>query len=454
MTRVRAQQPRLFWAEYAWLGGGSRHPATLKESVVIGVEHGRIASVESDVADVPKGAITLAGLTLPGMANVHSHAFHRLSRGQDPLQAGASGTWREHLEQLAQDLTPDSYGRLAADVFTEMVQAGYTSVGEFHYVHHELDGRPYGDAHAMELAVVEAAQSAGIRITLLDACFLRSGFGRQVVDDNHLRFTDGTVQNWEARVEGLARTLRGRSTVRLGGAIYDLGAINPDDASVVVRWANGRQLPFHAHLAQTSTDARDAKRLERATPVELLLKAGIANLDAPLCVAHSAHLSATDIVSLGESKAFVACCPTSEQLRADGFAPTNRLLAAGVRLCVGSDDQTVIGPIEELRSLELHHRLVHGERGTHTTASLLHAGSSNGYAALGWEQGGALQVGFLADFVSVATSGDRLRHVPFGTLSTAVLLSATGDDVHHVVVNGEVIVRDGRSIRRPVPLFA
>jgi formiminoglutamate deiminase len=461
MTRSGADQTRVFWAEYAWLGGAggphSADPGALAESVSISVEAGRISSIVSDVPDVPAGAIPLAGVTLPGMANTHSHAFHRLIRGAEPVHqtsADSFWSWRDQMYEAANGLTPESYGRLAADVFTEMVQAGYTSVGEFHYVHHERDGRPYNEAHAMELAVVEAAQSAGIRMTLLDTCYLRAGFNKKTVDDSQKRFSDGSVDEWEARVEGLARTLRGRSTIRLGGAIHSMRAVSPNDAATVVRWASSRQLPLHMHLSEQPMENQQAKRYERATPTDLIMRAGVMQLDAAFCAVHATHLTPGDIKALGDRQTFISCCPTTERVLADGITPTKALVEAGARLCVGSDSQSVIDPFEELRAVEMHQRLATGTRGTHTTASLLGAGSINGYAALGWDNGGALAVGYLADFVTVSTTGDRLRSAPTATLPSSVVLSATGDDVHHVVVNGEVVVRDGRSMRRPSPLTA
>jgi formiminoglutamate deiminase len=461
MTRSGADPSRQFWAEYAWLGGAggpqSSDPGELAESVVITVEAGRISHIVAGVSDLPVGATPLAGITLPGMANTHSHAFHRLLRGAEPVHqtsADSFWSWRDQMYEAANGLTPDSYARIAADVFTEMVQAGYTSVGEFHYVHHERDGRPYDEAHSMELAVVGAAQSAGIRLTLLDTCYLRAGFNKKSVDESQQRFSDGTVENWEARVEGLARTLRGRSTVRLGGAIHSMRAVSPDDAAMVVRWAGSRQLPLHVHLSEQPLENQQAKRYERATPTELLMRSGVMQLDAPFCAVHATHLSAGDIASLGDRKAFISCCPTTERALADGIAPTKALVEAGAQLCVGSDSQAVIDPFEELRAVEMHQRLSTGKRGIHTTAQLLAAGSTSGYQALGWDKGGSLATGYLADFVTVSTNGDRLRNAATATLPSAVVLSATADDVHHVVVNGEVVVRDGRSVRRPSPLMS
>ncbi len=451
MNPRRGDQPRVYWAEHAWVGG-ALEPASLHQSVAITAHGGRIESVEIDVPDIPPGADVLAGLTLPGLANTHSHAFHRLLRSAEPVssvEADSFWSWRDQMYQAAHDLTPQSYGQLAADVFTEMVQAGYTAVGEFHYVHHEPDGRPYDDPHAMELAVVEAAQSAGIRITLLDTCYLRAGFGSSTVSEQQQRFSDGSAAAWEARVEGLARTLRGRATVRLGAAIHSVRAVAPDDAELVFRWARVRSLPLHAHVSEQPEENRQALRHHGNTPTGLLMRAGAGDLRAPFCAVHATHLTDDDVRAYGLAGSFISCCPTTERVLADGIAPTGALEAAGANLCIGSDSQSVIDPFEEMRAVEMHQRLVSGRRGTHTPASLLQAGSVNGYRSLGWDRAGAIEEGCMADFISLDITGDRLRSVPAELLPSAAVLAATASDVHHVVVNGEVVVRDGVSVRRP-----
>lgn len=451
MSTRRADLSTLYWAEYAWIGG-LMNPGRQAESVTIEVRNGRIDHVTAEVTDVPKGATVLAGLTLPGMANTHSHAFHRVLRGAEPVaDAGADSfwSWRDQMYEAANRLTPESYGRLAADVFTEMVQAGYTAVGEFHYIHHEPDGRPYGDQHAMELAVVEAARSAGIRITLLDTCYLRSGFGARSVDDEQRRFSDGTAENWEARIESLARAIRGRPSVRLGAAIHSMRALSPKDAEVVIRWAQTRSLPLHVHVSEQPEENRQSLKHHGATPTELLLQAGIENLSGPFCAVHATHLSDSDVRTYGRARAFISCCPTTERVLADGISPTGALVQAGARLCVGSDSQSVIDPFEELRAVEMHQRLATGRRGTHTPAALLHAGSVDGYKSIGWQKGGSIEAGALADFVSLSVMGDRLRGLAVRDFASGAVLAATASDVHHVVVNGDVVVRDGRSVRRP-----
>jgi formiminoglutamate deiminase len=426
------------------------------EHVVITVYDGRITSVEPGQARIPTDAITLAGLTLPGMANTHSRAFQRRLRAVPPGMASQTDKrgagfddWREAMYAVANDLTPESYAALAADVFTEMLQAGYTTVGEFHYVHHDPDGRPYDDRHAMELAVIEAAQSVGIRLTLLDTCFLRSGFRAPTVTPAQRRFSDGTVDEWEARVENLARFIRGRSTVRLGAAIHSVRTVGLDDAAIVARWARARSLPLHAHVSEFPAENEMASRFERMSPTELLFRAGVDHPDVAFTAVHGAQVSAADVRRLGTAHHFLAVCPTTDRDLGNGIAPTGDLANAGVRLCLGSGAHAVIDPFEEMRAMELNQRLSTGRRGVHSAIDLLTAGSATGYQSLGWSGGGAIQPGALADFVSLSTTADPFHGIDDAHLLSGAVFAGRPSDVHHVVVNGEIVVRDGVATRRP-----
>src|ERR1700761_8907904 len=184
-----------FWCEHAWLGGEEAHAG-----VLIGVEGERIVTVRVGVAEAPAGAVVLSGSTIPGLANAHSHAFQRAFRGKTEVGRGTFWTWRERMYEAAARLDPDSYFTLARATFGEMALAGVTAVGEFHYVHHAPDGSPYEDPNAMGAAVIAAAREAGIRITLLDTCYLHGGVGSPL-SDGQRRFSDGTVERWVDRVE-------------------------------------------------------------------------------------------------------------------------------------------------------------------------------------------------------------------------------------------------------------
>ena len=216
-----------YWCEFAWLGGERAEPG-----VLIGAEGERITSVEAGVASPPAGAERLAGLTLPGFANAHSHAFQRALRGRAQERGGGSfWDWRERMYELAGRIDPDNYLALARACFAEMALAGITTVGEFHYLHHRPDGGRYEDPNALGLAVIAAARDAGIRITLLDACYLDGGVGEPLAAEQR-RFGDGDAAAWAERIEALAEG----PDHRVGAAIHSLRAVDPGAA------ANGRLL--------------------------------------------------------------------------------------------------------------------------------------------------------------------------------------------------------------------
>ena len=191
---------------------------------------GRIAAVRTGVATPPAGARARRGLTLPGFANVHSHAFHRALRGRTQAGAGSFWTWRDSMYDVAERLDPDSLHALARATYGEMALAGYTMVGEFHYLHHGPSGKPYADPNAMGDALAAAAADAGLRLTLLDVCYLHGGIGR-ALEPVQERFSDGSVDSWIDRVA--AR--RSADHVRLGAAVHSVRACTPDEIAEVVR---------------------------------------------------------------------------------------------------------------------------------------------------------------------------------------------------------------------------
>lgn len=221
-----------YWLEHAWLD------TNVEPGVVLEVSDGRITAVRTGVDTPPPGAVVLRGLTIPGLSNAHSHAFHRALRGTVQVGSGTFWTWREVMYTVAQRLTPDSYFALARAVYAEMALAYVTSVGEFHYLHHAPGGSPYADPNAMGEALIAAAAEAGIRITLLDTAYLSSGFGA-APDKHQLRFTDGTAERWAERVSALKE----RDGVRIGAAIHSVRAVPADQLATVAQWAQDREAP-------------------------------------------------------------------------------------------------------------------------------------------------------------------------------------------------------------------
>lgn len=414
-----------FWARHAWTGA-------LESGVLIEVSAGRISSLTAGSA--PGDAVVLDGLVIPGLANAHSHAFHRALRGAAQIGSGTFWTWRETMYQVAAALTPDAYLSLARAVYAEMALAGITCVGEFHYLHHAPGGAAYDDPNAMGEALIEAAAQAGIRITLLDACYLSSGFGA-APDQTQLRFSDGSADAWAERVSELKQG----EHARVGAAIHSVRAVPADHIGTVAAWAAERDAPIHAHLSEQPAENEACLAAYGVTPTRLLADHGV--LGPRATAVHATHLTSDDIALLGRSGTAVCMCPTTERDLADGIGPAREVQAAGSPLTLGSDSQAVIDLFEEARAMELNERLRTRRRGHWTADALLRAATADGHASLGWPEAGRLEAGALADFVTVSLDSVRTAGPLYGA-ETAVF-AATAADVTDVVVGGRVIVRRG-----------
>jgi formiminoglutamate deiminase len=432
-----------FWCEYAWLGGEEATPG-----VLVGVEGERIVTVRVGVAEAPQGAVALPGYTLPGLANAHSHAFQRAFRGKTEVGPGTFWTWREEMYATAARLDPDLYFALARATFGEMALAGVTSVGEFHYVHHAPDGSRYEDPNAMGVAVIAAAREAGIRISLLDTCYLHGGIGVDLSEGQE-RFSDGTVERWAERVEAL-RTGEAASGagVRIGAAIHSVRAVAREEAAVVADWAREHEVPLHAHVSEQPDENAASIAAYGRTPTEVLAEAGA--LGERFTAVHVTHPSDHDRDLLGEAGATACLCPTTERNLADGIGPAAALRARGARLAVGSDSQAVIDLFEEARAIELDERLARLERGNQDAAALLTAATADGQRAIGWPEAGAIERGRLADLVNLSAAGVRLAGITPETAAPSIVFAATAADVTNVIVGGEFVVRDGAHVRMDV----
>ncbi|MFK0169392.1 formimidoylglutamate deiminase [Streptomyces sp. NPDC090306] len=421
---------RTFWLEHAWLG------THVEPGVALDVRDGRIAAVRTEVETPPPGAEALRGLTLPGLANAHSHAFHRALRGKVQVGSGTFWTWRETMYSVADRLTPDSYHALARAVYAEMALAGITAVGEFHYVHHAPGGVPYDEPNAMGEALIAAAAEAGIRITLLDTAYLSSGFGHRP-DKHQLRFCDTTAEAWAER----AALLKERDHARIGAAVHSVRAVPADQLGTVAAWARERRAPLHVHLSEQTAENEACLAAHGRTPARLLADHGV--LGPRTTGVHNTHLTDDDIALLGSTGTGTCMCPTTERDLADGIGPAVALQRAGSPLSLGSDSHAVVDLLEEARALELNERLRTRTRGHWTAAALLRAATADGHAALGWDDAGTLEEGALADLTTVALDSVRTAGpVPRLGAETAVF-AATAADVRHTVVGGRHIVRDG-----------
>ncbi|MCH6160653.1 formimidoylglutamate deiminase [Streptomyces marispadix] len=430
---------RTYWCSLAWLNG------TVEPDVLVETGgDGRITAVRTGVGAPPQGAEPLRGLTVPGLANAHSHAFHRALRGTVQVGSGTFWTWREMMYQVASRLTPDSAYDLGRAVYAEMALAGITCVGEFHYLHHAPGGRPYDDPNAMGHALIAAAADAGIRITLLDTAYLASGFGRggrgEPPGRQQSRFSDGTAAAWAERASSLRADENGHA--RIGAAIHSVRAVPARELSPVAQWAEERSAPLHVHLSEQTAENDACQEAHGCTPTRLLADHGV--LGRRTTAVHATHLTGEDVKLLGDASVGVCMCPTTERDLADGIGPAPRLERAGATLSLGSDSHAVVDLLEEARALELDERLRTRTRGHWTAAQLLRAATEDGHRTLGWPEAGRLEAGMLADFTTVATDSVRTVGPAPRMAAEAAVFSATAADIRHTVVGGRHVVRDGR----------
>ncbi len=411
--------------EHAWVDG------RVQPDVAVSIEQGRFARVGGDPAP---GAERLRGLTLPGFADTHSHAFHRALRGRTQHGRGTFWTWRDQMYSLAARLDPDSYRELAVAVFRELVAAGFTSVGEFHYLHHRPDGSPYDEPNAMGLALVDAAREAGVRIALLDTLYLAAGIGTPAAGVQ-LRFSDGSAEAWQERADELTADLSG--DVVVGAAIHSVRAVPLPAMRLVAEWADRFETPLHVHLSEQVAENEECLAAYGRTPTEVLAEAGA--LTDRTTVVHATHLTEVDIDRLGAAGCFACFCPTTERDLGDGVGPSRPLVAAGARLTLGSDSHAVVDPFEEMRAVELDERLTSRVRGHWSAAALLDAATVEGHAALGFGDAGRIEAGRRADLVTVDLGSPRTAGC--GATPEAAVFAAGAADVVQVVAGGRVVHR-------------
>jgi formiminoglutamate deiminase len=402
--------------------------------VRVSADGGVISAVATGVPAQP-GDTRLAGLVLPGFANAHSHAFHRALRGRTHDEGGTFWTWRERMYRMAGRLDPDSYLALARATYAEMALAGVTCVGEFHYLHHGPDGQPYDDPNAMSEALRQAAADAGIRITLLDACYLAGGLtaaGHTRPDPVQRRFSDGSATRWAARVA----ELKPDPGLRVGTAIHSVRAVPRIEMAEVAAAFPDR--PLHAHLSEQVAENQVSFEFYGLSPTELMAAADA--LGSRSTMVHATVNPHMEL--LGSTGTSICVCPTTERDLADGIGPARLMAHHGSPLCLGSDQNAVVDLLEEARAMEMHERLFTLERGVFTPAELVAALTTAGHAALGWPEAGRLEVGAPADLVAIRLDSVRTA----GSAAAQAVYAATAADVTDVVQGGRVVVRDGEHV--------
>lgn len=386
-------------------------------------------------------------LSLPGIPNIHSHAFQRAMAGLAERQGARQDsfwTWRERMYGFAARLTPDSLRDIASQLYVEMLEAGYTSVCEFHYLHHQPDGRAYADPAAMSQAIIEAAREAGIRLTLLPVLYMRGGFDGRALSDRQARFGHG-LEDYRRLVESLLPLED--ATLRIGLALHSLRAVPPEAMrDLLADRPGGRGRPLHIHIAEQVLEVEECVASRGARSVEWLL--ANAQVDADWTLVHATHLTPSEIVSLARSQAVVAICPTTEANLGDGLFPLREFLGQGGRIGVGSDSNVSVSPVEELRWLEYGQRLVARERNIaaddampSTGERLLAASVAGGRQSVGQE--GQDGDGVVLDADSPWLAGTRPED-----LHDRFVFAGNAPLVREVRVGGRMVVEAGRHPRR------
>lgn len=305
-------------------------------------------------------------LKIPGMPNLHSHAFQRAMAGLTERQTNPNDsfwTWRDLMYRFAEKITPEQLQAIATQLYVEMLEAGYTSVCEFHYLHHQPNGKAYADNSAMSQAIIQAARQAGIRLTLLPVLYMTGGFDGRALSVQQKRFGH-SVERFLNLIETLKK--QESKTLKIGIALHSLRAVPEQAISEVLAGVSGR-CPIHIHIAEQISEVNECIALRGARPVQWLLDNINVNQDWTLV--HATHLNDAEISSIAKSKATVAICTTTEANLGDGFFRLRDFIAAGGAFGVGSDSNTSISPVEELRWLEYGQRLVHQQRNIAVTSA-------------------------------------------------------------------------------------
>jgi formimidoylglutamate deiminase len=419
---VRAFQPDLL------LSGGR-----VLQGASLVVRDGRVASVGA----APDGAERIAlprRAILPGMVAAHSHAFQRAIRGRTEHRSNLTEvddfwSWREAMYAAAERLDPDELHAVSKFCFLEMARAGITAVGEFHYLHRDRDGRAYADPNELDLAVARAAKEAGLRVVLLRVAYARSGFGI-AENPRQRRFIEGSADEYLKNLDALSKK------VAVGAAPHSVRACPAEWIREISDEARRRGWVLHLHVSEQPGEVEQCLEEHGTTPALLLERLGALRSD--MTAVHAVQLTAEDIAALGRARATVCACPTTERNLGDGVVRADRLLAAGARLCVGSDSEVQLNPLEDARQLEYHLRLVELQRaildperaGVGGLGAKLYAiASEGGMRSLGLP-GGALRPGEPADFVVVdlddssiagANAEDLMANVVFSMERTALV---------------------------------
>ncbi|WP_281291953.1 formimidoylglutamate deiminase [Rhabdaerophilum calidifontis] len=425
-------------------------PAGMAADVLLHVEEGRIIDIAHGAP--PAGAERLAGIVLPGLASLHSHAFQRGMAGLAETRGPTDDTfwtWRQVMYRFLGALTPEDVEAIAAFAYLEMLERGFTRVGEFHYLHHDRDGTPYADIAELAWRIALAAEATGIGLTLLPSLYVHGGFGGAPAHEGQRRFLNGP-DRFARLVLAAEKLVRGLPGANLGIAPHSLRAVGPEELRAVL--ATHPDLPVHIHAAEQLREVEDCLAWSGMRPVEwLLVHAG---LDARWCLIHATHLTARESEALARSGATAGLCPITEASLGDGIFDGPRFLDCGGAFGIGSDSNIEITAPGELRQFEYNQRLgtrsrnVTARRAGESTGRMLYARAAAGGARALRIGEGQLAPGAAADFVVLDREAVDLAHLDGDALMDAYIFVAGAAAIREVHVGGRRLVEAGRHVRR------
>ncbi len=438
--------PDLFFDSALLEGGWARD---VRVSVDTG---GWITSVETDTT--PRGAVSVPGVAVPGVPNVHSHAFQRALAGLTERGSGEGDTfwsWRERMYAFLERLDPPAVEAIARRLHVELLRHGFTSVVEFHYLRNDPSGRAYDDPVEMARRIVSAAEDTGIGLTVLPAVYRTSDFGGAAPLPGQRRFT-ASVEDLIGDIAVLGAE-SSPATVRVGLALHSLRAVPPADLAVAVEAVRGMdpEIPIHVHVAEQLREVEACVAWSGARPVEWLLDH--APVDGRWCLIHATHVEPSEVEGIVRSDAVVGLCPTTEANLGDGLFPFEDFTASGGRWAVGTDSHVGRSPVGELRTLEYGQRLATRSRnvaaGPHprSTGRALLAGAWAGGARAAGRRIGRLGAGYRADVVVLDPDHPSLVGRSEDELLDSWIFSGDESPVRDVLVGGRLVVRDGRHVR-------
>ncbi len=418
-------------------------------NVRLSIRAGRFIAVERDSQLAPDDERHRCAL--PGMSNLHSHAFQRAMAGLAERRGPSSDsfwTWRDVMYRFVNRITPDGLQAIAALAYIEMLESGFTRVGEFHYLHHDPEGRSYSDPAEMSSAIIAAAGASGIGLTLLPVLYSYSGFGALAPNEGQRRFVSD-IDSYARLLDAADQAAKALPNSVVGIAPHSLRAVSPEQLTMLPQLSSGR--PVHIHIAEQMREVEDCIVWSGQRPVHWLINH--ANVDDSWCLIHATHMNAEETVSMARTGATAGLCPITEANLGDGFFPAEAYLAAGGSYGIGSDSNVLIDCSEELRLLEYGQRLAHRGRNVMTrgpersTGMDIYAGAIHGGArALGSQSG--ISAGQVADIVSLNLNHPSLAGKTAEYLLDGFIFAAGKNAIDCVWRYGEKKVVGGRHFNR------